>query len=594
MTTLTGSIASLFLMFFKTRLVKTFGGICYYYICIITLLLFILPLKINLPQLATQPLVVNENVTLNQEYTNNTSNTVPSNQKALPISKESIINIGININIENTILSIWFVGFVLMFFRYLFGYFKFKNKVIQSSPIDRVESLDIVLSNYINSPMLIGFLKPIIAIPNIKINKEDYKLALLHELTHHKQKDAWIKLFAAFINSMHWFNPISYFYVNNIAEACEYSCDEKVIKNMKIREKQYYGEMILNFICLSSPELSNNLSKNKNQLYRRIELIMKTNRKSKKVLGILLTSAVISTSVMATSFVFANELKPLSEYTGAITTYYNPSKSLANNVQDTLKINSNQGVYLVPGITYIDISGRKIDTFNRTKPYYGVEWEWVESNSINEKMISKTMLIEGKELNIAFLDDARSYKDDKVIKKMIENQITYELSHKDKNFDYDHGAFINELINRGLYVVKNVITPDNFKGHEGPNNHGDFITYKLLTEFDKKSKIVSVFNQKVQIPKNINGKQGKQIGHTFIIKEGETLAIDIKETTDKMPKINVGIVNENTSEMVDWLPNAMGGYRYTFKPRRNHVNNTFKVLVSGSESDTAFIDIFTY
>lgn len=598
MTTFTGSIASLFLMLFKERLIKILGGTYYYYICIIVLLLFILPLKNNAPQFVrSQPLVANKDIELEHKFISQDKSKASSVQETLSFYKEPVISIRKTMDIKKIVLIIWFVGFILMLFRYLFGYFKFKDKLIQSSPVDRIENLNIVLSSYTNSPILIGFFKPTIVIPSFKINKKDYKLALLHELMHHKQKDAWIKLFTVFINSIHWFNPITYFYMNTISEACEYSCDEKVIKNIRSEERNYYGHMILNFISLSSSDLSNNFSKNKHQLYRRIELIMKTsrtNRKTKKIFGVLLTSTLISTSVLATSFAFADQLKPLSEYHGAIKTYYNIHKDLENNVRDILRINTNQVVYVDQGITYIDSNGRKIDTFNRTKPHYGVQWQWVDKGSINEDLVFKTMLIEGKEVKLAFSNDISSYKDDKVIKKMIENQITYELSYKNKTYNYNHGAFINELINRAVYVVKDVITPDNFKAHQFQSSKGDIETLKLLTDFDKKDKISNIFNEKVLVPKNIDGNQGKQIGDNFIIKEGETLAIDLKETTDKMPKINIAIINENTKQLAFMIPNVTGGYRLTFKPGKNNVNNSFKVVVSGSESDTASIDVFTY
>ena len=33
----------------------------------------------------------------------------------------------------------------------------------------------------------------------------------------------------------------------------------------------------------------------------------------------------------------------------------------------------------VTGPTYIDANGRKIDYYNRTDPYYGIEWGWEEN-----------------------------------------------------------------------------------------------------------------------------------------------------------------------------------------------------------------------
>lgn len=327
---------------------------------------------------------------------------------------------------------------------------------------------------------------------------------------------------------------------------------------------------------------------------------MKTNTKNRKILGALLAAVMIAGCVTATSWVFMKELKPLSEFGGAFTTHYNWDSTLEDNVLSTLDMFSDiKGgfkwkVSSIPGTTYIDVNGRKIDTYNRTEPYYGVEKEWKEKNFAIENMTTKTLSIEGKDVTVAFADKAAAYQDDKVIEKMIRNQITFELSYHDDH--YDHQAFINELISRGAYVIDEVVTPENFKpvdfGFGGQN--GDFLGRKILTKFDKKDKITDVFNQKTVIPKNIDGNQGAQLGNSFVIGSGESLAIDIKETTDKMPLVNWAIINVTTGELVYRTPGEPGGYRFIYTPREAYANHAFKVVMSGKESDTAHIEIFTY
>lgn len=45
-TTLTGSLVVLFILLFKKMLVKRLGGFGYYLVCVITLILFVLPVRI--------------------------------------------------------------------------------------------------------------------------------------------------------------------------------------------------------------------------------------------------------------------------------------------------------------------------------------------------------------------------------------------------------------------------------------------------------------------------------------------------------------------------------------------------------------------
>lgn len=595
MTSLTGSIISLLLILLRTRLVKKCGATWYYHICLLSLTLFVVPIQVNVSGLMPQQVVIAERVPVQQAAL--TGATAPSPAEPVPAAAAQTVPSRLPVpDVEQCMLGIWAAGFVFMVCRYLFGYSKFKKKVTQNSPIDKAGNLDVVASDYAYSPMLIGFFKPKIVIPQAEISAYDYQLALRHELTHHSQKDTWLKLWAVLVNSLHWFNPLTYLVVRNISEACEYACDEKVTRDMEWEEKKRYSNMILNFVSHTSPALSSSLARDKKQLFRRFELIMKTGTKSRKLLGTLLAAVMMVGSVTATSLAFTEKLKPLSEFGGAFVTYYNWGSALEENVLSTFDMLSDMKGFqwkVYSGTTYIDVNGRKIDIYNRTEPYYGVEKEWKEKSFAIKTMATKNMSIEGKNVTVAFADKAAAYRDDKVIEKMIRNQITFELSYHDDH--YDHQAFINELISRGAYVVNEVVTPENFKSVNFDGKNGDFLGMKILTQFDKKDKIADVFNQKTVMPKDINGYQGVQLGNSFIIGSGESLAIDIKETTDKMPQVNWAVINVTTGELADWVPGARGGYRFIYTPREAYVNHTFKVIMSGcQESDTARIEIFTY
>jgi beta-lactamase regulating signal transducer with metallopeptidase domain len=600
MTSLTGSLISLGIILLKNGLVKKFGGTWYYHICLLALLLFIVPLQVNVSGLTPQQTVIAERAPVQQDALTGTA--APSLADTIPAAAAQMaVNRLLPVpDVEQCLLGIWTAGFVFMVGRYLSSYYRFKRQVTQNRPVDKVENLDVVVSDYVRSPMLIGFLHPKIVIPQTEISEYDYQLALRHELTHHTSRDAWFKLGAVLVNCLHWFNPLTYLVVQNISEACEYACDEKVTQNMDGEEKRRYSNMILNFAAPISPALSSSLAKNKKQLYRRFELIMKIRTKGRKFWGTLLAAVMMVASVTTTSLVFAEDLKPLSQFGGAFVTHYNWSRTLEDNVLSTLDMLSDiKGgfrwkVSSTPGTTYIDVNGRKIDTYNRTEPYYGVEKEWKEKKSAIATMTTQTLSIEGKEVTVAFADQAAAYQDDKVIEKMIRNQITFELSYHDDHFDYDHQAFINQLISRGAYVINEVVTPENFKTVEFSRRNGDFVGMKILTQFDKKDKITDIYNQKTVIPKNIDGRQGAQLGDSFGIGKGESLAIDIKETTDKMPKVNWAIIDVTTGQTADWIPGALGGYRFIYTPREAYVNHTFKVIMSGRESDTANIEIFTY
>ncbi|WP_103108489.1 M56 family metallopeptidase [Brevibacillus reuszeri] len=606
MTSLTGSVASLLFILLRTKLASKYGGRWYYYASLMALSLFILPLHFDVS--INQPLFSFYEKQLQPDSTSAviemTAAIGTSMLDQTASASTTSDNQGFSIlSVDQWILGIWMVGCLAMLYRYFFAYFRFKKQAIKSSPIDRVGDLKVVVSDYVHSPMLIGFFKPTIVMPNGNINAEDYKLALQHEWIHYKQRDAWIKLMAVLVNCLHWFNPVSYLALANISEACEYAVDEQITKSLKTAEKKRYSEMILHFAS-SSPVLNSNLAQSNKQLYRRFSLIMKRNTGSgKTVIGILLVVLIATVSVFSSSVVFAEKSKSLTEYSGGIVTSYDAFKTLEENVEVTL------GTKLTHIVTklYINADGRKIDYFNRTEPYYQIVQYWQEKES-GANMINKTMSIEGHTITVAFSEHAKDYIDDKVIKQMIVNQITFDLDYQDPKYKYNHQAFIKELMKRGVYVIEEVTTPKQFTYYLSQKTSGAIVGHKMYTSYDKKLKITDIFNGKAKLPKtNDNGEisitsweeslknQGVQLGAAFVIKSGETLAIDIKELTDKMPKINYAIIDETTDKIVESMPNAHFTWsRHIFTPGKNEVNHTFKVVASGMEQDYAEVEIYTY
>ncbi len=98
------------------------------------------------------------------------------------------------------------------------------------------------------SPMLVGFLFPVIYIPCKEIPDENMRMVFLHELTHYKRKDLAFKWLSIFVNAVHWFNPLAYLLCANLCEACEVSCDMAVTRNMSEREQKIYMNTILELV----------------------------------------------------------------------------------------------------------------------------------------------------------------------------------------------------------------------------------------------------------------------------------------------------------------------------------------------------------
>lgn len=454
------------------------------------------------------------------------------------------------------------------------------------------------------SPMMIGFINPVILLPSTNYPVDEMTFILKHEMIHFKRKDLWYKSLVLLATIIHWFNPVVYLMARAIAVQCEISCDAKVVQSTDMDGRQQYSEAIIGVIKNQSrmqTAFSTNFYGGKKDMKNRILSIMDT---TKKKTGVFILCVVLI-GTMGTGAVFAanantsGDLKPLSQYGGAITTYYNPSSTLEENVLMTLgkdipgeKVN----IKVVSSPDYIDINGRKIDYYNRTEPYYRVKWNWKAKDSEVKNYAQKTLLIDGKNVTFAFSDKAAAYKDDKAIEKMLNNMISFASVYKDKTFHYDYKAFIDELTDKGICVIQEVTTPEDFGWRYSGTKDTGFWATKVLTKYDRKDKITSVYNGKIRVQVNINGNQGIQIGNSFTIRAGETLAIDIKETTDKMPTVNWAIIDVTAGKTIDWMPGALGGNRFVWIPSDNYVNHTFKIITSTEEgtSDNAVFEIFTY
>lgn len=89
------------------------------------------------------------------------------------------------------------------------------------------------LSEWVTSPVTIGYLKPIILIPVAAINNltpHQLEAVILHELSHISRYDYFLNLILSFIKTVLYFNPFVKLLVKSIEKEREHSCDEMVLQ----------------------------------------------------------------------------------------------------------------------------------------------------------------------------------------------------------------------------------------------------------------------------------------------------------------------------------------------------------------------------
>lgn len=89
------------------------------------------------------------------------------------------------------------------------------------------------LSEWVTSPVTVGYLKPIILIPVAAMNNltpHQVEAIILHELSHIHRYDYFLNLIVSFIRTILYFNPFVKLLVKTIEKEREHSCDEMVLQ----------------------------------------------------------------------------------------------------------------------------------------------------------------------------------------------------------------------------------------------------------------------------------------------------------------------------------------------------------------------------
>ncbi|HOJ11557.1 MAG TPA: M56 family metallopeptidase [Clostridiales bacterium] len=220
-------------------------------------------------------------------------------------------------------LYLWLIGAILAITNNLAGYARFLRHLKQTNKpateeqniifnvllrdknntgINIGNNVRLVCNRFVTTPMLVGILKPCIIIPDIDFDDKQLENILLHEITHSRHFDIVIKWLTMIAASIHWFNPLIYLIKKEINHACELACDETVIKNLSLTEKQAYGDTLISVVAEHKYPvgvLQATMCEEKKSLKERLIAIMNHNKKSKYMvifavilLGIVTLSAL--------------------------------------------------------------------------------------------------------------------------------------------------------------------------------------------------------------------------------------------------------------------------------------------------------------
>ncbi len=174
----------------------------------------------------------------------------------------------------------------------------FASKVSQQLNIPK--KIIIWISNHIEVPATIGFIKPVILIPLASINQltaSQLEAIILHELSHIKRNDYLINLLVSIIETILFFNPFVALFIKIIKRERENCCDDFVLQYRYDAHSYASALLRLEQSRKNNIQLALGAVSGKKQLLLRIKRITGTNNVNQFNYGQKLLALLITTSI---------------------------------------------------------------------------------------------------------------------------------------------------------------------------------------------------------------------------------------------------------------------------------------------------------
>lgn len=321
-TSLTGSVLAGIIALAKPVTRKFFGYAWHYYIWLAVLIVFLLPVRISLPQNTAVPVVIEKEAQMQdtpqsapvevKESDTPATATAPAPQAASSDNLSWLLQT-LRGSGQIHLGLLWLTGAIGLMLMYLTGYFLLLRKIRKTSQETACSELGqytsrkvrVLESNAIVMPFMTGVFRPMLILHKRTFTPEQLHNILRHEITHFNRRDILYKWFAVIVKCVHWFNPVMYYVARQINTECEISCDLSATAKMSDDEERSYVETILSMLSVRKTKgipLTTGMAGSKRIIKRRLEM-MKNKKRTGKIMSVL--SAVLAVFILSTT-VFAS------------------------------------------------------------------------------------------------------------------------------------------------------------------------------------------------------------------------------------------------------------------------------------------------
>jgi beta-lactamase regulating signal transducer with metallopeptidase domain/Spy/CpxP family protein refolding chaperone len=204
-----------------------------------------------------------------------------------------------------TILLVLWLGVALGLFAARMNAFRRERSEIlaRAAEVGRIGSIRIVRSSDVRGPLAFGIFDRVIAVPaNFEQLYLDHerRLALSHELAHHRSGDLIANFFAFVLLCLQWFNPLAW-----VAHAAfrfdqEAACDARVLDKAKADDRANYGRAIAKAASGRALLFASALDR-RNTLKRRLKSMLSNPTPGQRLAGRLMIIATIAVALPLTA-----------------------------------------------------------------------------------------------------------------------------------------------------------------------------------------------------------------------------------------------------------------------------------------------------
>ena len=173
---------------------------------------------------------------------------------------------GFSLSLSQVLIGVWLAGAaavlawaLIAHIRFLLYLRRWASPVLNSATIQLFNQLGdqlnldrrprLMTCQGLQVPMLAGLIRPVLLLPEYIPSDSALRYSMLHELTHFRRRDIWLKTLALWANALHWFNPLMW-YMNRLVERdTELACDEAALRTLPAQEHRAYGQTILDAVA---------------------------------------------------------------------------------------------------------------------------------------------------------------------------------------------------------------------------------------------------------------------------------------------------------------------------------------------------------